>query len=251
MRRNHPTVRRLGALLVLAAACGGDEASVPLPAPSDEGPAPWNPDVAYDPGVEAGDLQTEITNLLFPATAGMRWVYQGETDEGTERIEVEVLADTRDVWGVAASVIHDSVYLEGELIEDTWDWYAQDADGNVWYLGEETYELEDGERVCDCGAWESGIDGALPGIIMLADPRVGRAYRQEYYAGEAEDIGEIVALGVEVTVPAGSFSGCIKTRDLSAIERDVEEFKYACPGVGVVLEQADGERVELVEFTRD
>lgn len=237
---------------VLGACSSGGE-PVPFPAASYETPAPWDPDGGdtYAPGVTPDRLQTTITNPFFPAVPGARWVYEGLSDEGLERIEITIDEETRDVWGVAATVQRDTVYVEGELVEDTWDWFAEDDAGNVWYLGEETYEYEHGEVVCDCGAWEAGVDSAMPGIQMLAEPRVGLVYRQEYLAGEAEDLAEIVALDVTVTVAAGTFTGCVRTRDLSALERDVEEFKTHCPGVGTVLEEkpADGERVELIEYS--
>jgi hypothetical protein len=99
------------------------------------------------------------------------------------------------------------------------------------------------------GAWEAGVDGALPGIAMLADPRVGDAYYQEYYEGEAEDYGEVVEVDVAADVPAGSFTGCVKTRDTTKLEPDVEEFKTYCEGIGVVLEEEEDTRVELQEVT--
>jgi hypothetical protein len=237
------------ALFLVVAGCE-EERVYPLPAPSIDHPAPWDPDTPYDPGVDPVDLATEITNPLFPGPQGARWVYEGETDEGLEHIEVYVEEETREVWGATATVIRDTVELEGEVIEDTWDWFAQDADGNVWYLGEDTYEYENGEVVCSCGAWEAGVDSALPGIVMLDDPGVGDAYRQEYYPGEAEDLAEVVQVGVTVTVAAGTFTGCVRTREVTPLERDVQEFKTACPGIGVVLEEVpeDGERVELIEY---
>lgn len=240
------------ALVTLSSGCGeNDETVVPLPAASTNHPAPWDPDADYEPGITAAALSTEVDNPLMPSTPGLKWVYEGQTDEGMEHTEVEVLPESREVWGVEARVVRDTVYRDGELIEDTWDWYAQDADGNVWYLGEDTYEYENGEKVCDCGAWESGVDGALPGIVMLADPKVGDAYRQEYYPGDAEDLAEVVEADVSVSVAAGDFEGCVRTRETTVLERDVEEFKVACPGVGVVLEEApaDDERTELTSFT--
>ncbi len=206
-------------------------------------------DQAYDPGVGPEDLSTTLTNPLFPGVPGTKWVYEAETEDGLERTEVEVLEETHEVWGVEATVIRDTVYLEGEIIEDTWDWFAEDTEGNVWYLGEDTYEYEDGEIVCDCGAWASGVDGALPGIIAPAEPEVGFAYYQEYLIGEAEDRGEVLELGVSITVAAGTYEDCIVTHDTSAINPTVDETKTLCPGVGVVLEEEADERVELVEFS--
>jgi hypothetical protein len=103
--------------------------------------------------------------------------------------------------------------------------------------------------VCDCGAWESGVDGALPGVIMLATPKVGDVYRQEYLVGEAEDIAEIVSLNETVTVPAGTFEGCLKTKDSSALDPSVFAYKYYCPGIGIALEEEGDERVELIEYS--
>jgi hypothetical protein len=218
-------------------------------------PANFDPDEPYTVSIIGTDLATEITNSLFPAPVGATWSYRAETDEGTETIEVIVLDPNTDVEGVkdvngtTARVIRDTVSLNGEVIEDTWDWYGQDTDGNVWYIGEDTAEFEDGMFVCNCGAWEWGVDDALPGFIMLDDPQVGDAYRQEYLVGEAEDLAEVVELNVTVTVAAGMFTGCMKTREVSVIDRSYEEFKYYCPGVGVVLEEEEDERVELITYS--
>ena len=235
--------------LLIGTACGGDEELPPLPRSHGEGPAPFDPGETYAPTVTAADLTGAVTNPLFPAPVGARWVYEAETEEGLERIEVSVEADPYEVWGVPATVVRDTVYLDGEMIEDTRDWYAQDDAGNVWYLGEDTHEYEAGVEVCACGAWSAGVDGALPGVVMLGAPAVGDVYRQEYYAGEAEDLAEVVEVGVDVTVPAGSYAGCIVTRDLSAIERHLEERKYYCPGVGNVLVEEGDVRVELIEVS--
>jgi len=235
---------------VLAMGCGSDGGSSrELPVSNGQGPAPFDPGEPYQPDVTAGDLDTLVDNALFPAPVGATWTYQAETDEGLELDEITVLAETQDVWGAVATVVRDTVYLDGELIEDTWDWFAQDGAGNVWYLGEDTYEYENGEVVCDCGAWESGVDGALPGVVMLADPRVGDVYRQEYLEGEAEDLAEVVATDETVTVAAGTFEHCIKTHDLSAIDASLDEFKFYCPDVGTVLVLEGDVRVELVEYS--
>jgi hypothetical protein len=217
-------------------------------------PANFDPDAPYTIAITGADLSTTIDNTFFPAPVGATWTYQSVTDEGTEQVDVAVLdpADpqgTKMVMGADARVIRDTVRLNGELIEDTWDWYGQDASGNVWYIGEDTAEYKNGVFVCDCGAWEWGVDSALPGYVMLANPQVGDAYRQEYLVGEAEDVAEVVALDVTVSVPAGMFTGCTKTREMSVIDRSYEEFKYYCPGVGLVLEEADDERVELITYT--
>ena len=145
---------------------------------------------AYAPLIDPAEFVDVIDNPYFPLSPGSRWVYEGGSDERAQRIEVEVLAERRDIMGISAVVVHDTAYVDGEIVEDTYDWYAQDRDGNVWYLGEATQAFDGGD-VSDAGSWEYGVDGALPGIVMPANPTVGDAYRQEYYPGEAEDMGEV------------------------------------------------------------
>ena len=204
----------------------------------------WLPDPSEATWVEGVD------NPFFPLPVGAHWSYEGETDEGPETDEVEVLDETRDVNGVTATVVYDVVYLDGEIIEETWDWYAQDDEGNVWYLGEDTCEFEDGKCVKKAGAWEWGVDGAEPGIIMLADPQVdGQPYFQEYYEGVAEDVGEVIATGESIDVPVGSFDGCIRTADTSNIEPDIQEEKVYCAGVGNVYVLETDTEVWLLSTT--
>jgi hypothetical protein len=235
-------------VLALLPACGSEsERSLPVLTSSD-GPAPFDPGQAYQPLVRANELSTEIDNPLFLAPVGARWVYEAHTDDGLERIEVSVLPETRTVWGTTVRVVRDTGYLNGVLEEDTRDYYAQDAEHNVWYMGEDSVAY-DGEMTSTAGSWEAGVDGALPGVVMLAAPAVGNAYRQEFYSGQAEDFANVVAVNETVSVPAGQFSGCLKTRDLSAIEPDVEEYKFYCPGVGNVLELEEEDRLELVEYS--
>lgn len=191
-----------------------------------------------------------VTHDLYPLAPGTTWRYES-TAAGGETVLVEVLDDTRVVNGVLATVVRDRVYEDGELVEDTDDWFAQDMAGNVWYLGEDSKEVENGEVAGTAGSWEWGADGALPGIIMWADPARLRdlEYRQEYRPGVAEDWGTVVSIDQTVTVPAGTFTGCITTEDWSGIEPGRERKSY-CPGVGLVLEQSGGGRLELVSVER-
>lgn len=255
--KRHGTINRITACLklilfaaiALQASCGSSSGGKKFPLPAN-----FDKDAPYTVSITGADLNTVIDNTYFPAPVGATWVYEVVTDEGTEHIDVVVLdpmdpKGTKVVMGANARVIRDTVRLNGVVTEDTWDWYGQDADDNVWYIGEDTAEFENGAFVCNCGAWEWGVDGALPGILMLADPQVGDAYRQEYLEGEAEDIAEVVALNVTVSVAAGMFTACVKTREVSVIDRSYEEFKYYCPGIGVVLEEEDDERLELISYT--
>lgn len=207
---------------------------------------------AYAPDIDPADFVEVIDNPYLPLAPGSRWVYEGVEDGEAERIEVEVTNERREVIGISATVVRDRVFEGEELIEDTFDWFAQDRDGNVWYLGEESREYEDGELVGTEGSWEAGVDGALPGIVMLADPVVGDAYRQEYYEGEAEDLGEVVQVGESQTVASGTFDEVVVVREWNPLEPEVTEDKYHAPGVGVVLEsviEGGNGRVELIQFT--
>jgi hypothetical protein len=206
---------------------------------------------AYDPDIPT-EWAAAVTNEWFPLTPGTTYEFEGDTDAGLETIVVEVLADIKVINGVTATVVRDRVYLDGELIEDTFDWYAQDAAGNVWYLGEDTKEYEGGVVVSTEGSWEWGVDDALPGIVMWADPAayLGESYRQEYARDVAEDWGKVVALDQSVDVPYGSFAGCVETEDWNGLESGPHEHKFYCAGLGMTLEVGGGgERVELLDVT--
>ena len=206
---------------------------------------------SYAPSIDPAEFVDVVDNPYFPLSPGSRWVYEGESDGVAERIEVEVLDERRDIMGISAVVVHDTAYVDDEIVEDTYDWYAQDRDGNVWYLGEATQAFDDGD-VSDAGSWEYGVDGALPGIVMPANPTVGDAYRQEYYPGEAEDMGEVIEVGATVTIGLGEYTDVVVTQDWTPLEPDVIENKSYAPGVGVIYETdvAGGDEfVELVEFT--
>ena len=205
----------------------------------------------YTPEIDPLNFVDVIDNPWLPYIPGTTWIYEGETEDGMERIVVEVTDDTREIMGVECTVVRDRVYLDGELIEDTFDWFAQDLEGNVWYFGEITFELEDEEIVSLEGSWEGGRDGAWPGIVMMAAPAVGDYYRQEMLLGEAEDMGEVLAVDAAVSVEYGEFEDCIQTRDFTPIEPDALEYKYYAYGVGFVLEEKPEEeiRIELIEMT--
>lgn len=244
-------------LMLAFAACGGDDngdgeaTATPETTPGDsvsDGLPQGDQPYPLDPA----DFVDEIDNPYWPMKPGSTWVYNEIDEEGTElQVEVTVTSDTKEIAGITATVVHDVVTEDGEVVEDTLDWYAQDVDGNIWYLGEETAEYEDGEVVSTAGSWEHGVDGALAGILIPANPEIGLAYRQEYYAREAEDEGEILSLNESVEVPYGSFEGCLQTEDTTPLEPDVLEHKYYCMGVGPVLAVdvgGGGAREELTSY---
>jgi len=222
--------------------------AVLLTAGCTSGPA----DIPYNPKIIPEDFVATIDNPFMPLVPGTRMVYEGLTDAGRERIDYFVTNETREVMGVTCVVVRDTVRLNGELIEDTYDWHAQDKNGNVWYFGEDSKEYKNGKVVSTTGSWEAGVDGAQPGIVMPASPTPGPPFRQEYYAGEAEDMAKVDRLGMSVTVPYGSFTGVLRTLEWTPLEPVFYEYKYYAPGVGMVLEALRGsrERVELLSISR-
>ncbi|MGA5194024.1 hypothetical protein [Streptomyces exfoliatus] len=187
------------------------------------------------------DFVTTIDNPYMPLTPGTKFRYEGTTEDGTQTVVVEVTRQTKKILGVPAVVVRDTVTEDGQIIEDTFDWFAQDRDGNVWSFGEDSKELEDGKVVSTEGSWEAGKDGAEPGIVMKAHPKAGDKYRQEYYKGVAEDRAEVLSTTDKVTVPHGSYDNVLKTKDDSPLEPDVVQHKYYAKGVGLIREdQVEG-----------
>ena len=161
--------------------------------------------------LDPADFTTEIDNPYWPISRGKRWVYTSED----ERIVVTRTNRKKTVEGIDAVVLTDIVTQRnggGDYVEVTKDWYAQDADGNVWYLGEDTKEYENGRVASTAGSWEHGVDGAYAGIIVPADPKPGLEYRQEYYKGEAEDVAKVLSLDATAKVPFGTFENCLEDR---------------------------------------
>lgn len=205
----------------------------------------------YSVQLDPADFVASIDNPWLPLKPGDKWIFEGKDGDEVEHIEVVVTGETRQIMGITATVVRDTVTINGELAEDTHDWYAQDKDGNVWYLGEDTAEYENGKVVSTAGAWEAGVDGALPGIIMLANPRVGDAYRQEFYAGEAEDVAEVVRTGATETLALGQYDGLLVIKEWTPLDPDVAEEKSYAMGVGLVLEhvvKGGSGRIELIEY---
>jgi hypothetical protein len=237
------------------AACGEDGTTARSGSDSTPASAPASPLPQSDDPVELdpADFTADITNPWFPLPPGMRWTYREITEDG-EQVQVVVTATSETVEianGITARVVRDTVTLDSSIIEDTLDWYAQDFQGTVWYLGEETAEFEDGKLTTREGSFEAGVDGALPGVIMPAEPEPGMAYRQEYYAGEAEDNGEVLARGEHATVPAGEYDDLLLTADTNALEPKALEHKYYARDVGVVLtvDVKGGGREELLSVS--
>ena len=152
------------------------------------------------------------------------------------RDTITVTNDTKEIQGIPTRVVNDTVFVEGKLVETTGDGYAQDDKGNVWYMGEDTTDFTNKKNPHE-GSWESGVKGAKGGILMLAEPKVGITYDQEFAKGVAEDKATVLSLNASVSVPYGNFSNVIKTKEFSALEPDVVENKYYVANVGDIKEK--------------
>jgi hypothetical protein len=200
-------------------------------------------------------FSTHIDNPYWPMKPGTRWVYR-ETAPGAtpQRIVVTVThRTTRVASGVLVRIVHDKATEHGRVVEDTFDYYAQDRRGNVWYLGEDTTEYENGRPVSKAGSWEAGVDGARAGIVMLAHPRVGRRYREEHYPGHAEDGAQVMSRSEQAEVPFGHFTHVLLTKNFNPLEPKSLEYKLYAGGVGPVLEigvSGDDDRAEFVRYRR-
>ena len=253
----HATVAAMTVLLVATtAACGGEESASTQPAggTTSEAAPSTLPQGSEPFDVDPAEFTTEIDNPYWPMTPGSHWVYRETDAEGTvSRVDVTVTDKTKTIMGIQARVVHDKVTEGGEVKEDTFDWYAQDGDGNVWYLGEDTTEFENGKPKTKEGSWEAGVDGALGGIIVPAHPEPGLTYREEYYKGHAEDGAEVLSVTAHAKVPYGSFDHAFQTRNFSPLEPNLIEEKFYARGVGVVLEitvSGGSDRAELLSFKR-
>jgi hypothetical protein len=234
------------AIAVLAlVACGGGGSKSSSSSSLPQGTKP----VKLDPA----DFTTNIDNPYWPIRPGSHWVYREVENGDTQLVDVTVTNQTKTLDGIEARVVHDRVSRNGETLEDTYDWYAQDSDGNLWYLGEDTAEYENGKLKTKEGTWAAGVNGAEPGVVVPASPRQGMRYREEYYAGHAEDGAEVLSVNSQVQVPFGRFRNALLTRNYSTIEPTVEEMKLYAKGVGPVMEllvSGGSGRTELLSFSR-
>jgi hypothetical protein len=205
------------------------------------------------PPFDPAGFTTVVDNPYFPLVPGTVMVYETREGRTSGTDTIVVTRETKGILGVAALVVRDRAYQGGKLVEESFDWYAQDRKGNVWYLGEDTKEYRDGKVVSTAGSWEAGRDSARGGIIMPAVPEVGMEYRQEYRPGVAEDMARVLSLNARALVLGDSATACLETEDWSPLERGVRERKVYAPGYGLVEERtvAGGdEGMRLVKLVR-
>jgi hypothetical protein len=260
MKKAITRTRMATALALLAAgagitACASSEGSPPSAPPAGSG-AKAAVTTPYEAKLDPANFVATVDNPYFPLKPGTVYRYKGAAENGktVQYDDMVVTNRTKKVLGIDATVVSD-VVSDGKHkpIEKTFDWYAQDKDGNVWYLGEDTREPQNGRFVPSKGAWEAGVDGAQAGIIMPAHPDAGDTYRQEYYAGHAEDQAKVIGDGGAVSVPAGSYKSTVLTEETSPrLEPGIAERKWYVAGVGNVREQGvkgEHDTIELVSVT--
>jgi hypothetical protein len=232
-----PVALGLVALLVLAG---------PIPGPSSVSSAPG-------PQFDPNNFVRTVDNPFFPLVPGTTYFYEGTSDGVPTSNITEVTNQTKRILGVRTTVVRDRAFEDGVLIEETFDWYAQDKQGNVWYFGEDSRDLdENGNVISTEGSWEAGVDGAKAGIIMLADPKKGDRYSQEVAPGVAEDMAQVIGLDASVCVPHDCFDGVLATKEWTPLEQGVVERKFYAEGVGFiygVMTKGGDEFTELVDVT--
>jgi hypothetical protein len=244
----------LGVIGVLAltgissSAHGRSLARPPGPPPSELAPIHGK----YSPQIHPADFVATVDNRYWPLKPGTAFHYRGVRGT-TAQIDDEVVTHrTKRILGIGCTVVRDTVSEGGRPIERTFDWYAQDRQGNVWYMGELSLELRHGHFAKASDSWKSGVNGAKPGIIMPAEPRRGDRYRQEYYPpGEALDEAHVLGRIGMVSVPYGSFKHPLVTSEFSPLEPQTER-KYYVAGLGEVAEKVvkgHHEEFKLVKVT--
>lgn len=200
---------------------------------------------AYLPVIDPAQFQSTVDHPYFPLVPGTVYHYVEKDGRKALDNEVTVTHDTKVIMGVTCVVVHDRMLMKGVVVEDTYDWYAQDKQGNVWYFGEDTREFHAKGKVSTEGSWVAGVKGGQPGIFMKAEIAPSQPYRQEYGPGVAEDMGQIAAVGDSVSVPYGSFTGCLRTKEWSLLEAGSTKKWYA-RGVGFVRAEGPHELAVLV-----
>ena len=240
------SVLALMALALTAPACGGDDdggAPEASGAPSTE---------VMQTNADPADCSAEVDHTFVPYSKVKKKVFEGEEEGDEGKAETRVVLRVRDepveIAGFPVRVVAVRESEDGELVEQTLDYYSQCGDGSVWYVGEKVDDIEGGKITGHGGQWQAGKGGAEAGLFMPAEPEVGDSFEQERAPGVAEDQSKVVAVDQKVEVPAGTFDGCIKTEDYAPLDKNTE-FKFYCPDVGLVREEGDGFHSDLVSYS--
>ena len=208
-------------------------------------------DKSYHPQIVPAEFQATVDNPFYPFVPGTTWKYIEKSGGATSTNMITVTRDTKVIVGVTCVVVHETVARNGRIAEEDYKWVAQHNDGTVWCFGTAAKETSPGGKVSTEGSWEAGVKGAQPGILMPGHPQPGKPYRQEYLYNVAENKAQIIATNETVTVPAGTFAGCVKTKEWSMLEAGTE-IKWYARGIGIVKEVATaGDLVVLVSVTHE
>ncbi|MFH2108575.1 MAG: hypothetical protein ABII93_07900 [Chrysiogenia bacterium] len=204
----------------------------------------------YNPHIIPLDFVQGVDHPYFPLLPGQTRHYQTTQDDNYAEVTVTATGNIRLIMGVLCLGVQERLVADQRLFEDTWRWYAQDRDGNVWYFARETKKY-DYDVVSEDWSWQAGINGAKPGMVMVGRPAdyLNKEYREEYVAGVEEDKAQVLSLNETVTVPYGTFSGCIKIKVYSDLDPGRFEHRYYASGIGLVLSESmpeGGQRAELV-----
>jgi hypothetical protein len=222
----------VGVAVIALAAVGAPTAGSSSPRPPR-----WVLRGPYAPSIDPSTFVAKVDNRYFPLEPGAGFHFRGVREGTAQTDDMVVTRQVKRVLGIRCTVVRDTVSERGRPVERTFDWYAQDAEGNVWYMGEESLELKNGRLVRASDSWQAGVNGAKPGIIMRGRPRAGAVYRQEYYPpGEALDQARVLGTSGSVKVPAGTFRRPLVTIEWSPVEPQLEK-KYYVAGIGDVMEQ--------------
>jgi hypothetical protein len=190
----------------------------------------------YSPSIDPANFVSTVDNRYFPLKPGTAFHYGGYKNAASQTDDAVVTHQKKRILGITCTVVRDTVSQHGKPIERTFDWYAQDKQGNVWYMGEDSFELKNGRFVRADDSWKSGVNGAKPGIIMRGNPRPGDVYRQEYYPGAALDQARVLGVIPRMKVPQGSYKRALATVEWSPLDSQLEK-KYYAAGVGEIQEQ--------------
>jgi hypothetical protein len=257
-----PATIVLAALVGVACGCGSSgKAATTSPSDAANASVGSAPELApihgtYAPKIDPANFVSGVDNRWFPLKPGTKFHYKGVQEDGKtpQTDDALVIRRHKMILGVRCTVVQDSVYQRGKLIERTIDWYAQDKYGNVWYMGELAREVKHGRLVKAGDSWQAGVRGAKAGIIMPGNPQPGDQYRQEYYPGHALDQARVLGPGGKVKVPAGTYKSTLETVETAPkLDPGVAEHKWYVAGVGDIEEHTvsgNREHIKLVSVTR-
>ena len=262
-RRAPAWVAALALAVVAAAGCSSSQAGSSSTARSASGTVASSASASdlapvhgpYAPEIDPANFVSTIDNRFFPLVPGTGFHYKGVAENGTtpQTDDMVVTHQTKTILGVTCTVVRDTVSSRGKPIERTFDWYAQDKAGNVWYMGEDSREVHHGKFRRTSDSWEAGVAGAKPGIIMPGNPRRGDSYRQEYYPRYALDQAKVLGRGGAVKVPYASYKQTLLTVETAPkLDPGVAERKWYVAGVGDIKEHTvsgNHEEIVLVSVT--